>query len=390
MSPLKAISVIPTLSRAAGGPTFSVSALCEAASAAGVDHSLMTVQAPATHQEHLPNPEKVHTVRVPGYHFPKLRVSYAPTFRTALRVYCQNRKVDVIQSHGIWTQANHLAASEARNLGLPLVVSIHGMLEPWAWKYRAWKKRPAWWLWEHRNLRHAAVLRATARHEVESLRSFGLRNPIAFVPNGVHVPSVNRQALMKSSKSRTLNALFVSRIHPVKGLLNWIAAWALVRPSGWRMIICGPDECGHTAQVRQAAAEAGLSAVFDFVGPAYDGEKEALYAGADLFVLPTFSENFGIAVAEALAAGVPVITTKGAPWEELQTHKCGWWTDIGVEPLAAALREATSLSDRERFEMGQRGRRLVETKYSWAQIGRDMRAVYEWVCGVGPRPECIV
>ena len=112
---------------------------------------------------------------------------------------------------------------------------------------------------------------------------------------------------------------------------------------GWRMIVSGPDECGHTEQVKRAVAAAGLSEEFSFTPPAYGARKEELYANADLFVLPTFSENFGIVIAEALAAGVPVITTKGTPWEDLRTRQCGWWIDIGVEPLAAALREAISL-----------------------------------------------
>jgi glycosyltransferase involved in cell wall biosynthesis len=156
------------------------------------------------------------------------------------------------------------------------------------------------------------------------------------------------------------------------------------------MVVCGPDECGHTEQVKRAVAEAGLSGEFEFKSLVNGVEKEALYASADLFVLPTFSENFGIAVAEALAAGVPVITTTGAPWEELRTRQCGWWIDIGVEPLAVAMREATLLSDQERYEMGQRGRRLVEEKYAWPQIGRDMLAVYQWVLGQGPQPECVI
>lgn len=388
-SQINAISVIPTLSRAAGGPTFSVSALCEAAASVGVNHSLLTVQAASDQPEHLPNPDLVRTVRVPGYHFPQFRFSWSPSFATALYGICRERSIHVIQSHGIWTQANHLAASGARKLGLPLVVSIHGMLEPWAWRYHAWKKRPAWWLWERRNLRSAVVLRATAQQEVEALRLLGLRNPIALIPNGVDLPAAKESPKNEARHSKVRRALFISRVHPKKGLLNLVTAWAQVRPVGWQAVICGPDEGGHTGQVKQAATDAGLSDQFDFTGPVYGGEKEALYANADLFVLPTFSENFGVAIAEALAAEVPVITTKGAPWKELVGHRCGWWIDIGVEPLAAALREATSLTDEERHEMGQRGRRLVEEKYSWAQIGRDMRAVYEWVCGKGPRPECV-
>jgi glycosyltransferase involved in cell wall biosynthesis len=277
----------------------------------------------------------------------------------------------------------------ARELGLPFIVSAHGTLEPWAWRHHSWKKRPAWWLWVHRDLRSAVVLRATARQEVEAMRTLGLRNPIALIPNGVDLPPASQKAGIRGQKPGVRSALFVSRIHPKKGLLNLVVAWSQVRPAGWRAVVCGPDECGHTQEVKQAVAEAGLSGVFDFMSPVYDAEKDALYASADLFVLPTFSENFGLVIAEALAAGVPVVTTKGTPWEELHTHQCGWWIDIGVEPLVAALREAVALSDEQRRNMGQRGRRLVEENYGWPKIGRDMKAVYGWVLGKEPMPECV-
>jgi len=390
MSQIRAVSVIATLTKSAGGPTFSVAALCEAAANAGVKHSLVTVQAPTGKPEHLPNLDLVETIRVGGFRFQTDRFFWSPAFKATLRSFCRTRGVDVIQSHGMWTQPNHVAACVARELGLPFIVSAHGTLEPWAWRHHSWKKRPAWWLWVHRDLRSAVVLRATARQEVEAMRTLGLRNPIALIPNGVDLPPVCQRSEIRDQKPGVRSALFVSRIHPKKGLLNLVEAWSRVRPVGWRVVVCGPDECGHTEQVQRAVAEAGLSGVFDFKSPVYDAEKAALYASADLFVLPTFSENFGLVIAEALAAGVHVVTTKGTPWEELHTHRCGWWIDIGVEPLAAALREAVALSDEQRRNMGRRGRRLVEENYGWPKIGRDMKAVYGWVLGRDPMPECVI
>jgi len=307
-------------------------------------------------------------------------------------------KPDLIHDHGVWGPCHHQVARECARRAILLMVSPRGMLEPWALQYKRWKKQIAWWLYQGRDLRSARCLHATAEAESKQLRRLGLEQPIAVVPNGVEVPEVRGQRTedrgqrseVGGQRSGVRTALFISRIHPKKGLLNLAAAWSRVRPSGWRMVVCGPDECGHTEQVKRAVAEAGLSGEFEFKSLVNGVEKEALYASADLFVLPTFSENFGIAVAEALAAGVPVITTTGAPWEELRTRQCGWWIDIGVEPLAVAMREATLLSDQERYEMGQRGRRLVEEKYAWPQIGRDMLAVYQWVLGQGPQPECVI
>ena len=135
--------------------------------------------------------------------------------------------------------------------------------------------------------------------------------------------------------------------------------------------------------------EAGVESEFSFAGPVQEARKWDFFARADLFVLPSFSENFGLVVGEALAAGVPAITTRGTPWQELVTQRCGWWVDVGVEPLAAALREAVACSDAERAEMGRRGRRLVEEKYAWPAVARQMKAFYEWVLGGGPTPGCV-
>jgi glycosyltransferase involved in cell wall biosynthesis len=129
-----------------------------------------------------------------------------------------------------------------------------------------------------------------------------------------------------------------------------------------------------------------LEKTFELVGPAYGTEKEELFKEADLLVLPTMSENFGMVVPEALARGVPVITTKGAPWEILLETRCGWWVELGVEPLAMAIREATALTDEERLRMGRRGRALVQRDYSWGIIAEKMLTTYRWLLGRADRP----
>ena len=193
-------------------------------------------------------------------------------------------------------------------------------------------------------------------------------------------------------------ALFLGRIHPVKGLLDLVHGWAKVSSqwsevsgqSNWRVVIAGRGEAGHVEEVKVEIRKLKLETSFEFVGPVEGDAKWSLYHSADLFVLPSHSENFGIVVAEALACGVPVITTKGAPWECLQTHRCGWWTDIGVAPLAAVLRDAMSRTDAERQEMGQRGRAWMERDFSWAGVAAKMKTVYAWMLGQGPTPDCVV
>lgn len=289
--------------------------------------------------------------------------------------------------HGLWSCLGRMTQREALKRRIPYLLSPHGMLEPWAFAYKAWKKRPVWWLWERDVVRGAKVLHVLSRSEAQNLRNLGLTQPIAVVPAGVSVPD---SVTSKPQADSRRTALFLSRIHPKKGLLNLVAAWKQLRPNGWQCRIVGPDDLNHRAEVQAAVAAAELNDDFEFGKPALGEAKWAEYRSADLFVLPTFSENFGLVVTEALGCGLPVITTKGAPWDELPTHGCGWWIDIGVEPLVNALREAMALSDTERREMGLRGRKLVEEKYTWESAARQMKSVYEWVLGGGAAPECVM
>ncbi len=299
----------------------------------------------------------------------------------------KNSRETVIHSHGVWHPVNHRASSIANRFRIPLIVSPRGMLEPWSLNYKKWKKRFAWIMYQKRDLLTARVLHATSVQEAENLKALELGVPIAVIPNGVQVTPIRNDKL---SREGIKTALFLSRIHPKKGLINLVRAWALVRPPNWRVLIVGPDEGGHRVEVEREIEKQGVSGVFEFSGPADDIEKWDYYAGADLFILPTFSENFGIVIAEALACGLPVITTKGAPWSELDEHRCGWWVDTGVEPLTRALNEAINLPPEERQAMGQRGRKLVEQNYSWDKIGQEMVSVYEWMLGGGPQPECVI
>jgi glycosyltransferase involved in cell wall biosynthesis len=173
--------------------------------------------------------------------------------------------------------------------------------------------------------------------------------------------------------------LFVGRLHPVKGLPLLIQAWSQVRPPGWRMRVVGPDEGGHRSELEAMVRVAGLEEVWYFDGPLDGPAKWAAFRAAELFILPSHTENFGIAVAEALACEVPVITTRGAPWEGLLEQRCGWWTEVGVDAIAGALSEACATESAVLREMGQRGRAWVERDFAWAGIAGQMRATYEGI-----------
>jgi glycosyltransferase involved in cell wall biosynthesis len=156
------------------------------------------------------------------------------------------------------------------------------------------------------------------------------------------------------------------------------------------MIVAGRDEAKHLEEVKRAVQNIGLQKDFKFVGMVEGEAKERLYRDADLFILPSLSENFGLVVAEALSYGVPVITTRGTPWEGLVKNRCGWWVEIGIPPLAEAIQTAISLSDDARHEMGQRGRTFAAEAFSYKKIAMDMLAAYDWIRGDGAKPSCIL
>ncbi len=246
-------------------------------------------------------------------------------------------------------------------------------------------------LFQRRDLVSAKLFIATADMEYESIRALGLRQSVAVIPNGVlfsPTAGLGKEAAAPLPKMRERKALFLSRVHPKKGILNLVNAWAAVAPQGWRLQIAGPDEGGHLAEVMALARKLCIDHAVEYLGELAGEAKALAYLDADLFVLPTFSENFGVVVAEALAHGLPVITTRGAPWADLEIFECGWWIDIGVDPLVGVLREAIALGDNERRAMGARGREYVR-RYDWADIARQTLDVYRWVLGQGAQPNCV-
>jgi glycosyltransferase involved in cell wall biosynthesis len=419
---LKILFTIADLQPESGGPSRSVSALAGAVAEMGSEVELVALEYGGGNRSPMVPPKPVLTTLVPCRGALAKKFRCTPEFEKALRKgyadYSEVRgqrsdvsrlKNPIIHDNGLWLPTNHTAARVARQIGLPLIVSPRGMLTPWAMRFHGFKKRLAWLLYQRRDLQSAQVLHATSHQEAAEFRVLGLKQPIAVIPNGVTLPTEVQKSEAGSRKSAGRTILFLSRIHPKKGLLDLVEAWTAVIQNSefgiqnsdmWRVVVAGGDENGHLAEVKAEIAKLGARSreqgakrfeeSFQFIGEVADEAKWDLYRNADLFVLPTHSENFGIVIAEALACGMPVITTRGTPWEDLITHRCGWWVEIGAKPLAEALNEAMRLSDEERRAMGLRGRRLVEENYTWPAAAKKMMAVYRWMLESGLRPECVI
>ena len=210
----------------------------------------------------------------------------------------------------------------------------------------------------------------------------GFNQPVAIIPNGIHIPE-----LIHAERSRVRTLLYLGRIHPIKGLENLLPAWAAVQDKfpEWRLQIVGPDSGGHLAELQALATRLNLERIA-FTGPLTGSEKQKAYANADLYVLPTYSENFGMTVAESLAAGTPAIVTKGAPWQSLDEKQAGRWIDTGKDALIACLEEMLDKSRAELDLMGLNGRNWMMSDYSWETVASMMKAAYDWVLTQGPQP----
>ncbi len=384
---LDVVHTVASIQADHGGPSRSVPLLCEALTEREEEVRLVT-KTPSENSEGTSlfpsEPVETRAVEVERGRSQLLRAPIS--FYRGLREEVDESPPDLLHDHGLWLPTNVVVALTAKQYDIPLAISTRGMLTGWALRHHRWKKRLAWWAYQRWILRQAALFHVTSQEEVDQLRRLGFNQPAAVIPNGVPLPELARAETPDGEARR---ALFLSRLHPKKGLPILLEAWAEVRPAGWTLELVGPSEDGHRADLEAQAKRLELDSQVHFAGPVSDDRKWDKYRRADLFVLPTQSENFGIVVAEALAAEVPVITTTGAPWRDLETHDCGWWVEPRAEAIAGALRKATALDPDERRAMGKCGRRLVEEQYSWPGVAEEMTAAYRWLLGDGPRPASI-
>lgn len=314
----------------------------------------------------------------------------ASTCLAALDAARQRGQTALMHVSGLWDAASIAGSLVARERPMPYVVSPRGMLEPRALRSKAAKKKAALLLWQRKLLAGATLLHATSLQECESIRAAGFRNPVCVVPNGVSLPPPPMDQPAARPERDGRRCVFLSRIHPHKGLPLLIRAWARVRPVGWTLEIAGyMEDRAHDAEVRRLVEALELTSVH-FVGERQGMQKWDFLRTADLFVLPSYSENFGVAVAEALACGIPAIATTGTPWRALADRRIGWWVDASEAALATALAEAVAEPPAALAARGARGREYAAAQFGWEQIARRLAAGYSWAVGAGPPTADIV
>ena len=394
-----------------GGPTKCLSDYCRGQVAAGHEVSLWTLEgfphrSPAIR---LPPPVEMHVFRVD----PPAKLGCSAEMRRQLRLA---ESPDIYHLHGVWLQAMRYGAVEARRRTRPYVLEMFGMYEPWGLRQKGFLKNVARRCYQDRILREAACLHVNTSQEAENIRKLGFKTPIAVIPVGMDLEEVAqcKAAMPQEAPWRELAnrpfILFLARIHPQKGLDLLLRSWAAIqkaedgRPmtegggsssvvrgplSDWRLVIAGPGEQPYVDSCRRLAVELGIDRQCLWTGHVEGENKSWLFTHAHCYVLPTAGESFGSTIAEALAHGTPVITTRRTLWKDLEKLGCGWFVDNTETEISRALQEALNLNAIARRRMGDAGERLVRDRYSLRSVLSNINAVYEWLTGSAQVPACV-
>ena len=281
------------------------------------------------------------------------------------------RWADVVHLTGVYSAPTIPALAICRLAGRPVVWSPRGALQRWEASSRpqlkaVWDLTCRQWIDKVRT-----VIHATSEEEAAAirLRIRGVR--VQVMPNGVDAsaPSQSRSWM----PANTLRLLYLGRLHPIKGIENLLHALARLRDMPYVLRICGVGDSGYAEALRDLVRSLQLQELVHFVGEVVGDRKHAEFESADVCVVPSHSENFGMVVAESLAHGVPVIAARGTPWQGVVSHACGYWVDNDPDSLAKAVRRMK----REDLEaMGRRGRAWMADSFAWSDIARRMRECY--------------
>ena len=312
---------------------------------------------------------------------------------------------DLLHLQHLWMYPSVAVHRWHRHTAKPFIVTANGMLEPWTLGSSRLNKRVAALLYENRMLAAAACLQANTEKEVSDFRTYGLKNPVCLIPNGVEIPGATHPDVPRQRNGSQRTLLFLGRLHPKKGLVNAVKAWAEVAQdsSDWQFVIAGWDQGGHLAELESLCDELGLRYAHGqpsfaqsrppsvlFTGPAFGEEKNALMRTADAFILPSFSEGLPMAVLEAWAYGLPVVMTDHCNLPEGFAAGAALRIATDVPGIVGGLRELMQGSSDDLRAMGAKGREIVIDQFTWPKVAAQMKEVYEWMLGGGTRPGCLV
>jgi glycosyltransferase involved in cell wall biosynthesis len=392
---MKVLHVIPAVASVRGGPSHAIFAMVKALRSQGVEAEIATTNNNGSRILDVPFNQRIEYEGVPVWFFPQFPTpkqgnfsvgkDKAFIFSAALTKWLwQNlHHYDMVEAHYLFSYASTCAEAIARKHNIPYVVRTIGQLAPWALAQSQLKKRLYTFLIERQNLNQAAAIHCTSDGEAEDVHRFGIQTPTFTLPLGVEQPPAIPGAKQKlhdlyAIPPETPVVLFLSRIHPKKrpDLLLQAISQVAAQNHDCHLIFAGSGEAEYLNYLISLVSSLGLASRVSFAGFVTGKDKALLLQGSDIFVLPSYAENFGVAVAEAMAAGLPAIVTPDVQISpEVMTQQAGLVVEGNVDALSAAITRLIA-SPEERRQLGKNGQRLVNHCYSWNVIAQNLAEVY--------------
>jgi poly(glycerol-phosphate) alpha-glucosyltransferase len=340
------------------------------------------------------------------YNFGDLPVHYYQTsgpdnFRYSKDMFAVMESIapDVVHVMGLWLYLSLINNRYHKRFKTPYVISPHGMLDHWQLKQSFVKdvtKKMALLVYEGSHLKGAGCIHALNELEENAIRDFGLKNPVATIPNGTQIPdrSLNGNSLVarpwKDDTRKTL--LFLGRIHVKKGLDNLLEAWAQTNPDNhdWQLVIAGetPDRA-YWNKLQKATEKLGITSTCHFIGGQFGENKVACFSEADAFILPSFSEGLPMAILEAWSYALPVLMTAECNLPEGFAANAALPIPVDPEGIRKGIVDLIEMPVEERKVLGKNGLELVKRDYTWQSVAAGMADVYQWLCHSGDRPESV-
>ncbi len=373
---MKVLTFVSSIDLSSGGPSRSVPMLVKGLAELGVDITLMTIRS-----------ENMNVHALEGT-TAKLKVLEPSFTRKEIAQYLKEKKFHLIQIQSMWDWPYHKVMVEARKQGIPYIVTPRGMLEPWSLSQKKWKKKLAWWLYQRNDVQKSVCVFTTAKMEADHVSDLGITTYKSVIPNGIETDGYPCKTSVEGVKKQVL---FLSRVHVKKGIELLFEAWKRIHPENadWQLLVIGNGEAEYIHSLENRVESLGLKDCIKILPPVFGDAKIKVYQESALFCLPSFSENFGMVIAEAMSCGTPVITTTNCPWSILNDTNTGWCIDLSVDNLEHALREALTMSSTDLYDMGQKASSLIYENFDYRSVTRKTLRLYEWLLGSGEKPEFV-
>ncbi|MDO3675758.1 glycosyltransferase [Paenibacillus ehimensis] len=383
---MKILHVIANLAPRYGGPAKAIMGMTRSLAERGHQVTIFTTNQDGPGTLDVPLYEPMHKDGVEIRYFPIQQPKFWGTsfgLAKALEEHIPN--YDIVHTHSLYLFHNLVSGHYCRKFGVPYIVRPHGTLDPYIYQRNRGRKRVMEWLFEHRNIKRASALHYTTEEEMILAKPYTFDSQGFVVPNGVDLseyktlpPKGTFRELYPELAGKKI-VLFFSRLNFKKGLDILIEAFDKIKdvhPDA-HLVIAGPDNENYGSKVKEWIGERHLTDKVLFTGMVTGQQKLAVLQEADLFVLPSYSENFGISVIEALICGTPVlISDKVNIWREVAAHQAGRVAPCDSDQFAKEM--ASLLSDLNLCEkMGELGKQFVAEYYSWNQIGVVLEEEYK-------------